>query len=437
MWCGTITVIALILSTASAKTLDLSGKNLKKEDFFLNLQSQVSLSEITDLILRNNQFDSFLDCSTNLPSLKTLDLSHNHLQRFFFLCREEYNLQVLNVSHNQLMYIDEYALNDRIPKLQILDLSSNKLSIVNETMLEHFKVLEYLSLASNPVYDGIHDKAFCNLKALRYLDLRNVSAPQFTSELFKTLTNLSTLDLSSNPISSVPSLPESLVELDLSNTQLSEIHKIDAPGLKELKLNYMQNLKELLLNEFENLHNLETLHVAGSKKLVHIKMSPTDKVILPRLQRLSVHDCALKTLDYNLLPVLKRTPILNFESNPWNCDCKMQWIVSLNATKTFSRDIKCRTPPRYFKVYLSQIPKYELECETKSSLFYPILWACVLILVVAIVLVAGFFLLKRPIGHWDIRRKNRDTVTYKNVDESSNDMVRILAVGETGDRNEE
>jgi len=113
---------------------------MKKEDFFVKIQSQFNLQEVTDLILRGNEFDSFLDCSTNLARLRTLDLSQNHLQRFFFLCKEEYNLQVLNVSHNKLEYIDDNALNDRIPKLKILDLSFNKLTVVNETMLQHLTV---------------------------------------------------------------------------------------------------------------------------------------------------------------------------------------------------------------------------------------------------------------------------------------------------------
>jgi Leucine-rich repeat (LRR) protein len=120
--------------------VDLSFRGLKKEDFFVKIQSQFNLQEVTDLILKGNQFDSFLDCSTNLGRLRTLDLSQNHLQRFFFLCKEEYNLQVLNVSHNKLEYIDDNALNDRIPKLKILDLSSNKLTVVNETMLQHLTV---------------------------------------------------------------------------------------------------------------------------------------------------------------------------------------------------------------------------------------------------------------------------------------------------------
>ncbi|XP_043798652.1 toll-like receptor 4 isoform X2 [Apis laboriosa] len=425
MWFGVITTFLFVftlncfINYLNAITVDLSNRGLKKEVFFMNIQSTIRLQDVTDLILRNNEFDSFLDCSTNLENLRTLDLSQNHLQRFFFLCKDEYNLQVLNVSHNRLEYIDDNALNDRIPKLKILDLSWNKLSVVNETMLAHFKVLEYLSLANNPINDGIHENAFWNLTALRYLNLRNVSSFHFTWDFFKTLNNLSSLDLSQNPICVIPLLPVNLEELDLSNTQISRLQGVYLPRLRELKLNNMKQLKELILNDFENLTSLEILSLDGSKKLMFLKMFPYNDHLLPRLQRLSVADCSLKTLEYNLMPIIKRTPILNLENNFWNCDCKMQWLNMLNTT---SRDIKCITPIQHANKQLSTIPSYELECENESSIFHPVLWACIFILIVAIILAIGFFVLRRPLGHWGIR-KNRDTVTYTNVDESSNDLI--------------
>lgn len=45
--------------------------------------------------------------------------------------------------------------------------------------------------------------------------------------------------------------------------------------------------------------------------------------------------------------------------------------------------------------------------------------------------------LKRPISQWSFKGRNGDTVTYKNVVESNNDLVRILAVSEAHERNEE
>ncbi|XP_012135161.2 trophoblast glycoprotein [Megachile rotundata] len=437
MWSSTIAIFVFIVASIAAKTLDLSNRGMKKEEFFVKLQQQVSLADIHELILRGNEFDSFLDCSTNLESLHVLDLSQNHLQKFFFLCKDEYNLQVLNVSHNKLEYIDDNAFNDRIPKLKKLDVSWNRLSVVNETMFQYFRVLEYLTLANNPIYDGIHENAFWNLTSLQYLNLSNVSISHFTSDMFKTLNNLSVLDLSQNPMSTVPLLPVSLKVLDLSSTYVSSLRGVYLPQLRELRLNNMQELRELSLNDLENLTSLEVLSLDGSKKLIHLKLFPYNAYLLPRLQRLSVNDSSLTTLDYSLISIIKKTPTLSLANNPWNCDCRMLWINVSNVTRSLSREIKCHTPDRHFDKRLSEIPDYELECDDEASLFQPVLWTCILILLVAIILAMGFFLLRRPLGRWDIRRKNRDTVTYKNVDESNNDMVRILAVNDAIERNDE
>ncbi|XP_012539637.1 vasorin [Monomorium pharaonis] len=437
MWIGSLVFFVIVVSFISAKTVDLSFRKMKKEDFFISLQNQIHLQEVTELILRGNEFDSFLDCSTNLEHLRILDLSQNHLQRFFFLCKEEYNLQVLNVSHNKLEYIDDNALNDRIPKLKILDLSFNKLTIVNETMLQHLTILEYLSLSHNPIGDGIHESAFWNLRALKHLNLSSISAPYFSADFFKTLTNLSTLDLSWNPISTVPLLPISLQELDLSGTQMISFENLYLPQLRELHLNHMPNLTSLSLNDLENLTSLEILSMIGCKQLVQLDFWPQIGVVLPRLQRLSIKDCNLKTLGVELRPLVQRTPVIELGNNPWKCDCKLEWIGLLNTTKNLSRDIRCHAPDRHQAKLLTEIPNYELQCEDDSSVLYSILWTGLSILIIAMIIAAVLVLLKRPISQWNFKRRNGDTVTYKNVVESNNDLVRILAGSETHERNEE
>ncbi|XP_011342877.1 toll-like receptor 4 isoform X2 [Ooceraea biroi] len=401
------------------------------------MQSQFNLQEVTDLILTGNEFDSFLDCSTNLEMLRTLDLSQNHLQRFFFLCKEEYNLQILNVSHNKLEYIDDNAFNDRIPKLKILDLSFNKLTVVNETMLQHFTILEYLSLSHNPIADGIHESAFWNLKALKHLDLKDISAPYFLPTFFKTLTNLSTLDISWNPISAIPLLPISLQELDLSGTQVTNFGNLYLPQLRELRLNYMPNLTSVALNDLENLTSLETLSMIGCKRLTQLSLWPQIGVVLPRLQRFSIKGCGLETLGVDLRALMQQTAVVELENNPWKCDCKLEWVSLLNSTKNLGQDIRCRTPDQHHGKFLAEIPSYELQCDYDSSVLYPILWTCFSILFIALIISTILLFLKRPIGQWNFKGRNRDTVTYKNVVESNNDLVRILAVSETQDRNEE
>ncbi|XP_024882611.1 leucine-rich repeat-containing protein 4-like [Temnothorax curvispinosus] len=437
MWIGSLAFFVIVVSFVSSITIDLSFRKLKKEDFFVRVQTQINLQEVTDLNLRGNEFDSFLDCSTNLGTLRTLDLSQNHLQRFFFLCKEEYNLQTLNVSRNKLEYIDDNALNDRIPKLKILDLSFNKLTVVNETMLQHLTVLEYLSLSHNPIGDGIHESAFWNLRALKHLDLRNISAPYFSSDFFKTLTNLSTLDLSWNPISVIPLLPISLQELDLSGTQVISLENLYLPQLRELRLNHMPNLTSLALNDLENLASLETLSLIGCKRLVELKLWSQIGLVLPRLQRLSIKECGLETLGIDLRPLVQRTPVIELGNNPWKCDCKLEWIGLLNSTKNLSRNIRCHAPDRHHAKLLAEIPSHELQCEYDSSVIYPILWTGLSILIVTVIIAAVLVLFKRPISQWSFKGRNGDTVTYKNVVESNNDLVRILAVSETHERNEE
>ncbi|XP_032673539.1 leucine-rich repeat neuronal protein 3-like isoform X2 [Odontomachus brunneus] len=436
MWLGLLACLFTVVSFITAKTVDLSFRGLKKEDFFIKIQQQITLTEITDLNLSGNQFDSFLDCSTNLEMLRTLDLSQNHLQRFFFLCKDEYNLQMLNVSHNMLEYIDDNSLNDRVTKLKILDLSYNRLTIVNETMLEHLTMLECLSLSHNPIGDGIHNGAFWNLKALKHLDMRNISAPFFSGDFFKTLTNLSNLDISWNPISTIPLLPVKLQQLDLSGTQVISLENLYLPQLQELKMEHMPNLTSLALNDLENLTSLESLSMVGCRRLIQLRLWPQNGVMLPRLQRLSIKESGLTTLGVELSALIQRVPVVEVVNNPWKCDCKMEWIDMLNSTRNLSRDIRCHTPDRLYNKLLAEIPSYELQCEHDTPIFYPILWTSVSILIVALILAAVFMLLRRPMGQWSFRGRDRDTVTYTSVVESNNDLVRILAVTESQDHKE-
>lgn len=58
-------------------------------------------------------------------------------------------------------------------------------------------------------------------------------------------------------------------------------------------------------------------------------------------------------------------------------------------------------------------------------------------MIVALILAAVFMLLRRSMGQWSFRGRGRDTVTYTTVVESNNDLVRILAVTESHDHNDE
>lgn len=194
-------------------------------------------------------------------------------------------------------------------------------------------------MSHNPIGNGIHTGAFWNLTALRHLELRNISAPSFSADFFKTLWNLSSLDLSWNPISTIPLLPMKLQQLDLSGTQVTSLENLYLPQLRELTLDHMPNLTSLALNNLKNLSSLETLSMIGCKRLIKLSLWGSG-VVLPRLQRLSIKESGLATLGVELSALLQRVPVVEVENNPWKCDCEMEWIQSLNSTRNLSRDIR-------------------------------------------------------------------------------------------------
>ncbi|XP_057324004.1 phospholipase A2 inhibitor-like [Microplitis mediator] len=432
MWSSFFVFIVLVFGVEST-VVDLSYRGLKKEQFFVSIQPQINLHEVTDLILKGNNFDSFLDCSTNLDNLKSLDLAENHLQRFFFLCKEEYNLEYLNVSHNYLEYIDDFALNNRTSKLKMLDLSWNKLTVINETMIEHMKILEYLSIASNPVVD-IHESAFTNQKNLLHLDMSNVSAPFLPTSLFRPLAKLSFLNISFNPIETLPFLPVMLMELDISGTNILFISEISLPHLSRLHLNYMHNVTEVILNDFENMTMLELITLENCPMLTEFRVWPPNSKLLPRLRHLSLKGSALETLNEDLRPILQRTAVVDLQNNPWHCDCRMQWINRFNLSSELSHRIRCKTPEEHAGKLLSIIPNHELICVEILSTAYPAIWASISIIILGIIFAGIYLVWRGPLRHWILPKHGGDTVSYKNVKESSNDLIRILV---TDDRAED
>ncbi|XP_014213924.1 phospholipase A2 inhibitor-like [Copidosoma floridanum] len=431
----------------SLKTVDLSNRGLAREDFFIKLQHQIDMREVNELILRGNRFDSFIDCSTKLDSLRILDLSYNNLRKFFFLCQEEYNLVSLNVSHNEIEYINDEALSHRVINLKILDVSYNKLYVVNDTMLQHMKNLEVLSLASNPIEENIDSWVFQNLTQLKHLDLRNISSPYFSPMLFEPLTNLEHLDLSYNPIEDVPPLPSGLKVLYICGTNILHLGSFVMPQLRVLALENSLNLTSVLLNNFENLTHLEILSMRDSPKLAQLRLRPMSigSPLLPQLRQLSLQGCALETLDADLLPLVERVAVLDFQNNPWKCDCHMKWLNAINMTIDLVYSFRCQTPARYRNRLLNNITDDELECKNSlkpsigmmvpGTILYPILWVSLVILTVVLLVFSTLHYSRGCVTQLliKIRHRGNDTISYTTVIETTNDTIRILPVADPQD----
>lgn len=194
-------------------------------------------------------------------------------------------------------------------------------------------------MAHNPVVD-IHEKAFMAQKSLTHLDLAYIGAEFFPGSLLRPLTNLTFLNISFNPISSIPFLPASLLELDLSGTFILYPDNIILPHLVRLHLNFMPNITGIVLNDFENLTMLEVLSMEWSPILSEFRVWPPNNRILPRLHHLSVKGGDLETLNDDLRPIMQRIAMVDLQNNPWHCDCRMQWVNRLNLSSELSQEIK-------------------------------------------------------------------------------------------------
>lgn len=199
--------------------------------------------------------------------------------------------------------------------------------------------MERLYLSNNPVGDNIDENVFENLTTLTHLNLKNISVSFFDPKLFENLIKLVFLDISSNPINTIPVLPINLIQLDLSGTNVYQFGSLDLPNLKELTIEDMRNLSTVILNDFEKLRNLQVLSIKNSKKLKQLTVWQPKPHLLPELRHLDIQDCSLETLGSELRSTIDEVSVFNFQNNPWHCDCRMKWIVLINTTHNLRNKI--------------------------------------------------------------------------------------------------
>ena len=200
--------------------------------------------------------------------------------------------------------------------------------------------LEFLSFASNPIYNHMDSNVFQNLSFLKELNLSNISSSYFSSKIFQTLGNLTKLDLSMNPIEEIPQLPPNIRILDISKTNIMNLNGILLPSLVILRASYMNNLTTVFLNDFELLDNLDELDFHGSSKLREINIFSENKHLLPLITHISFKNCDLQYIMPEVWSIVEQAINLELENNPWNCDCKMVWLYDKNLTSDLSSNFR-------------------------------------------------------------------------------------------------
>ena len=255
-----------------------------------------------------------------------------------------YTLPVLNYPNVTRLLVRRCEINTIAPdafknmgKLQVLDLTSNMLTVVRAADFNGLRRLTDLGLSKNSL-SNLPDDVFSNTPALEKLklngnDLLGLDAKAFDS-ISGTLKELHMEDIGTKemPTDILSSLNE-LTVLELNDNKISIIPEGVWDNLGKLKRLDMNNCDlrtgSITTSTFRNLHNLEFLNL-GFNTIDQIPNGAFDP-FKDSLKTLYIEHNILKSLNARLLN-WDKMEILNISGNPWECNCDIAWMADLDMS---------------------------------------------------------------------------------------------------------
>ncbi|CAK1546426.1 unnamed protein product [Leptosia nina] len=207
--------------------------------------------------------------------------------------KELQSMSVLDLSHNKLTSakLSPHAFEGRyspeeyepLASMRKLSLAYNDLHSLNQDLFEHLPELTELDLSGNPLttIDHVTVIAISSLPMLKVLRMRSCQLPDIPDKFLHTPRYLERLDLSDNKLTSVPvELEETknLLYLNLNQNPIIEldVNNEDRPGfprlrkLQELHMCNMPQLKRIGAGALAGLESVERLHMSYNPKLSFI-----------------------------------------------------------------------------------------------------------------------------------------------------------------------
>ncbi|XP_050678439.1 leucine-rich repeat neuronal protein 3-like isoform X2 [Leptidea sinapis] len=206
----------------------------------------------------------------DLQSMNTLDLSHNKLT----------SAKLSPHAFEGRFSPEEY---EPLAAMRTLSLAYNDLHSLNQDLFEHLPELTELDLSGNPLttIDHVTVIAISSLPMLKVLRLRSCQLTEIPEKFLHTPRYLERLDISDNKLIAVPDeLQETktLIYLNLNQNPIVELDSSseDRPGfprlrkLQELHMCNMNSLNRIGAGALAGLENLERLHMSFNPKLGYI-----------------------------------------------------------------------------------------------------------------------------------------------------------------------
>lgn len=275
-----------------------------------------------------------------------LDLSYNKISTIsnnYF--SKSSKLVSLNLSHNRLQNLDK-DLFINLNELQVLYLQFNNLANLPNYLFTPLSNLLRLDLSYNNI-PVIENKDFLNGLGLSLnvtsLALNGIGLKTMRRNLFDQYSKLQEISLADNDLNELPILPVSLIRLDLSGNNFTELIARDFhyKNLKIMKLNRLRNLKVIHHYAFYHLTSLEELYIEHCPKLRQFNdlafENINNNVNLP-LKKFSLAGCGLESLNETYLHLFATLDSVDLQGNPWRCTCDISWFRLIHTSKLQGHD---------------------------------------------------------------------------------------------------
>ncbi|XP_052004429.1 toll-like receptor 8 [Xyrauchen texanus] len=311
---------------ATGRVLDLSRNNL----FFISPKQFEGYGKISCLNLSRNGFAAAPNGTefTSLPGLKYLDLSFNKIDLAYdYAFTELQSLEVLDLSYNPHYFT--------VPGVTH-----------NLNFLKHLPSLKVLNMSSNSI-DTLTTKAMSS-RSLQELQFQHNSLGKLWREkdktydmLFRSLTNLTYLDISYNNIGKIPLrvytyLPETIQKLRLSHNILTNVNWTSLRRFKDLRELILSNNNILFIssNLSKDVPSLQFLDLQQNR------ISELSDGFLNRAVNLRVLDLShnrLITINQSTFPSEDERYLktLWLNGNPFHCTCHLLefvlWVYKTNV----------------------------------------------------------------------------------------------------------